>query len=115
MHDLPRDATVTATPSTLPSRLWYMVNEPEPQGAVHAIDENAWIYLAAHHRDDDANAVERFAKLLTDACESFGFAVFSDRVGRRRRRCAITSLVRCSATRRTLCHRCRRGFGGRWG
>jgi hypothetical protein len=48
----------------------------EPQPALPEIDESAWVYLAAHHRDEEVHAAEPFAKLLADTCERFGFAVF---------------------------------------
>jgi hypothetical protein len=40
------------------------------------VDESAWVYLAAHHRDDEVHASQSFAALLTAACERSGFAVY---------------------------------------
>lgn len=39
------------------------------------MDESAWVYLAAHHRDA-ADASPPFARLLTDVCERAGFLVY---------------------------------------
>src|SRR4051794_28591078 len=49
---------------------------PDGRTAPAEMDESAWVYLAAHHRDDELLGSQPFAELLSHACERLGFAVF---------------------------------------